>query len=566
MTEGSTGDRVRRLVVAAEALRGGQFGIDVPEDGAGDDVDRLGRALNGLSHDLERRSREVAEMDAISRRINAGLLLDEVLELFFVEAKPIFPYERIGLSLLEEGGAIVRARWAKSELGPLRLGGGYAARLEGSSLQEVLATGRPRVLNDLPAYLAAKPSSDSTRLVVEEGFRSSLTCPLVAGGVPIGFLFFSSARTGAYADAHVEAYLRVAGQLSVLVERSRLVSELFAQKAALEIRNRFITKVFGRYLSDAVVERLLESPDGLRLGGERRCVTVLMTDLRGFTPTAERLLPEQVVSLLNLHLGTMSEVVLRHGGTIDEFIGDAVLALFGAPLSRPDDAARALACAVEMQQEMVRVNARARELGLPEMGMGIGVHTGDVVVGNIGSERRAKYGVVGSTINLASRIQGYTLGGQVLASEETLRAAGEEIATGARFVVHPKGVKDPVPIVEVLGAGERRIDPVSDPLTPLGSPVEVEIERLEPAEARPRGTACLLRALGKWEAAVETPVALEPRDEIRLRLPGGVEVRARVLGPTGRGAGVRVRFGSLPEPAARLLSVLSGRDPAPSGG
>lgn len=197
--------------------------------------------------------------------------------------------------------------------------------------------------------------------------------------------------------------------------------------------------------------------------------------------------------------------------------------------------------------------------------MGIGVHTGDVV-GNIGSERRAKYGVVSSPIKLASRIQGCMIGGQVLGSEQTVRAAGEGIATGARFVVHPKGVSGPVPIVEILGAGGRRIDAVSDPLTPLGAPVEVELERLEPVEPRRRGTACLVRAIGKREAAVETPVALEPRDEIRPRLPGDVEVRARVLGPAGRGAGVRVRFGSLPEPAARLLSGLSGRDPVPSGG
>ncbi len=563
----STGsdDRIPRFIEAAEALRDGRFGVRVPEAGSGDQVARLGTALNDLSSALERRWREVAELDAITARINAGLLLDDVLEDFFREARDIFPYDRIGFSLLESGGTVVRARWARSDLGPLRLGKGYAARLEGSSLQSILETGRPRIINDLVAYLESKPSSDSTRLVVEEGVRSSLTCPLVANGVPVGFMFFSSRHPDTYRDAHVDAYRRIAGQLSVIVEKGRLISELSEQKAALEIRNRFITRVFGRYLSDAVVEQLLETPDGLRLGGERRVVTIVMTDLRGFTATAERIPPESVVALLNLHLGAMSEIVLKHGGTIDEFIGDALLALFGAPLAREDDARRALACAVEMQQAMEAVNARARELSLPEMGMGIGIHTGEVVVGNIGSERRAKYGVVGAAINLASRIQGFTLGGQILASEETLRAAGAEISVGARFSVQAKGFRDPVSIVEILGVGKARLAPASDTLTLLDSPVQVGIERLSEEEPGPRETVGVLRAVGRWEAAIETAGTLAPRDEIRLTLPGGLKLNAQVLGPAGRGTGVRIRFESLPEEAARRLGMMEGRTLPPAG-
>ena len=551
-------DRIPKLIEVAEALREGRFGVDVPGAGDGDDVGRLGAAMKDLSISLERKWREGEELDLVSNRVNAGVLLDDVLEEFYREARGIFPYDRIGFSLLEDGGRTLRARWARSSLGPLRLGGGYAAPMAGSSLEEILATGRPRILNDLVGYLAARPSSASTRLVVEEGVRSSLTCPLVAGGVPIGFLFFSSARPDAYADAHVAAYQRIAGQLSVLVEKARLVSELSAQKCALEVRNRFITGIFGRYLSDAVVERLLETPDGLRLGGERRVVTVLMSDLRGFTPMVERLPPERVVSLLNIHLGAMTEIILRHGGTIDEFIGDAILAIFGAPLARAGDALSALACAVEMQQAMAGVNERARALSLPEMQMGVGVHTGEVVVGNIGSDRRTKYGVVGAAINLASRIQGFTVGGQVLASEETVRAAGPSVEEGARFTVHPKGVREPVAIAEILGVGEVRLSPASDPLEPLEPPVGVEVESLEPGPAPSSSGSGLLRAVGRWEAAVETAVPLQALDEIVLRLPGGIEIRAVAVGAAGRGTAVRVRFRSLPDEASRLFSLFSG--------
>jgi len=563
----STGsdDRIPRFIEAAEALRDGRFGVRVPAAGSADQVARLGTALNDLSSALERRWREVAEVDAITARINAGLLLDDVLEDFYREARDIFPYDRIGFSLLESGGTVVRARWARSDLGPLRLGKGYAAPLAGSSLESILETGQPRIINDLVAYLESKPASDSTRLVVEEGVRSSLTCPLVANGVPVGFMFFSSRQPGAYRDAHVDVYRRIAGQLSVIVEKGRLISELSEQKAALQIRNRFITRVFGRYLSDAVVEQLLETPDGLRLGGERRVVTIVMTDLRGFTATAERIPPESVVALLNLHLGAMSDVVMRHGGTIDEFIGDALLALFGAPLASADDARRALACAVEMQLAMEEVNARARELSLPEMGMGIGVHTGEVVVGNIGSERRAKYGVVGAAINLASRIQGFTLGGQILASEQSLRAAGPDVSVGARFSVQAKGVRDPVSIGEVLGVGEARLAPASDALTLLESPVAIQIERLAEEEPEQRRTIGSLRAVGRWEAALETPATLAPREEVLLTLPGGLELVAKVLGPAGRGTGVRIRFESVPDEAARRLGVMAGRLPPFAG-
>ena len=120
--------------------------------------------MKGLSLSLDRRWREVEELDLVSNRVSAGVLLDDVLEEFYREARGIFPYDRIGLSLLEDGGRVLRARWAKSSLGPLLLGGGYAAPMGGSSLEEILATGRPRILNDLVAYLAAKPSSASSTL------------------------------------------------------------------------------------------------------------------------------------------------------------------------------------------------------------------------------------------------------------------------------------------------------------------------------------------------------------------------------------------------------------------
>jgi adenylate cyclase len=238
-------------------------------------------------------------------------------------------------------------------------------------------------------------------------------------------------------------------------EQKRQLQEL---NAALEVRNRFIRQTFGRYLSDDIVESILESPDGLNIGGEKRQATILMSDLRGFTSLSEGLPAEDVVSMVNIYLETMTDIILKYQGTIDEFIGDGILVIFGAPFQRPDDAPRAVACAVEMQLAMASVNDRNRQAGYPEVALGIGVNTGNMVVGNIGSKKRTKYGVVGSNVNLTSRIESYTVGGQIFISENTLKACGDIVRLDNAMQVSPKGVKEPLTIYEVGGiAGDYQL-------------------------------------------------------------------------------------------------------------
>lgn len=223
----------------------------------------------------------------------------------------------------------------------------------------------------------------------------------------------------------------------------------------LEKRNQLIRQVFGRYLSNDIVATLLENPEGLQLGGERRSITILTSDLRGFTSLSERLQPEEVIHLLNLYLEQMAEVINRYGGTIDEFMGDGILVLFGAPTPQENHAIQAVACACAMQLAMGAVNEQLKQFHLPQVQMGIGIHTGEVVVGNIGSEQRTKYGIVGSPVNLTYRIESYTKGGQILISQETLDAAGSYIQVCGRQQVQPKGISQPITIYEVDGVGGR---------------------------------------------------------------------------------------------------------------
>ncbi|AFY58602.1 putative transmembrane sensor domain protein [Rivularia sp. PCC 7116] len=212
-----------------------------------------------------------------------------------------------------------------------------------------------------------------------------------------------------------------------------------------------IRKTFGRYLNDEVVANLLESPEGLKLGGQRRNITIFTSDLRGFTATSERLPAEEVIKIINLYLGYMADVITEYQGTIDEFMGDGILVLFGAPTAREDDATRAIACAVAMQQAMEPVNQKIKEMGLPKLEMGIGINTGEVVVGNIGSEKRTKYGIVGKQVNLTYRIESYTVGGQIFISESTLKQVEPIVKIIGERQVKPKGVQQPITIYEVGG-------------------------------------------------------------------------------------------------------------------
>ncbi|HSO71762.1 MAG TPA: adenylate/guanylate cyclase domain-containing protein, partial [Thermodesulfobacteriota bacterium] len=219
----------------------------------------------------------------------------------------------------------------------------------------------------------------------------------------------------------------------------------------LEDRNRFIRETFGRYTSDDIVQVLLDMPEGLKLGGEKRELTILMTDLRGFTAMVERLDPTGVVALLNHYLSAMIEIIQENGGTIDEIIGDAILVLFGAPVRMPNAAERAVRCALMMQQAMQAVNQHNISMSWPEISMGIGLHTGEAVVGNLGSTKRSKYGVVGQTVNLTARVESYTIGGQILVSPSLLEAAGPGLILGEEIKVEAKGMREPLNCRELLG-------------------------------------------------------------------------------------------------------------------
>jgi class 3 adenylate cyclase len=241
-------------------------------------------------------------------------------------------------------------------------------------------------------------------------------------------------------------------RISAGIERKRWHDREEDYRHQLERNERFIRRTFGRYLSDDIVEQLLEAPEGLELGGDLREVTIMMSDICGFTILAEHLPPTQVVSLLNRYFEAMTAIIFEAEGTIDEFLGDAILAVFGAPRRLDDDPERAVRCALAMREAMEAVNAANALADLPALSQRIALNTGTVIAGNIGSEQRAKYGCVGHAMNVTSRIEGQAAVNEILIAEATRQLLPDGVFRfGEPREIFAKGIEDSILTYPVLG-------------------------------------------------------------------------------------------------------------------
>jgi class 3 adenylate cyclase len=285
--------------------------------------------------------------------------------------------------------------------------------------------------------------------------------------------------------------------ITLVFEKSRLTKDRLNSKLAEELKafNENLQKMveektgsiiklhdtFGRYLPDGVIRQLLDSPTGPALGGEKRYITIMTTDIRGFTPLAEKLETEMVVQLLNYYFSEMVEIINSFNGTIIEFLGDSILCIFGAPLEDEWHADKAVACAIKMQSKMKDVNVWSRNNNFPEIEMGIAINTGEAIVGNIGSNKVMKYNVIGNNVNLSSRIESYTSGGQVMLSEYTFDVLRSPVNVVQRAKVSPKGVSNPIFIVQVDAIGnpfDIALNNDAVPLKQLKCPVKVICSRI----------------------------------------------------------------------------------------
>ncbi|MBQ9686367.1 MAG: PAS domain-containing protein [Oscillospiraceae bacterium] len=308
-------------------------------------------------------------------------------------------------------------------------------------------------------------------------------------------------------------------ELTEMRDAVRAMERIQSLNRQLELRNRVLQETFGRYLSDDVVKEILDSPGGWKLGGQRQTLTVMMSDLRGFTALSERMKPQDLIAMLNHYFGEMYEEIEHYHGTLIEFMGDGMLVVFGAPTWRKSHAVDAVAAAIGMQKRMGKVNAWNLEHGYEPLAMGIGINTDEMILGNIGSEKRTKYGVLGAAVNLAGRIESYTTAGQILVSPGTQAAVGGMLEIRQTLPIAPKGVPGEILLADIIGIGapyDLRLNTVSEKLGTLATPYPVRFTRLE---GKHRGEVLLegnILAISRDGALLKTQAELAVLDNICL--------------------------------------------------
>src|SRR5919205_2988696 len=304
-----------------------------------------------------------------------------------------------------------------------------------------------KVMKERVALLSQDAAADEqfagVDSIVSQGVRSTICAPLFTESGVHGALYADRLDPfSAFKPDDLELISAVAAQTAIAVENVRAHERLAKEEVA--------RANYSRFLPEYVVKQMLENPESFKLGGVNQKITVLFADIRGFTRLSEHAPPERVVQLLNKYFSAMTDIIFAHGGTLDKYIGDGLMALFGAPTATPEDACNAVAAAVRMQRRMEEINAQLRADGLIEIAIGIGLHTGVATVGYIGSERRSEYTAIGDTVNLAARLEQNSVPGQILLSDATAQAAADaECAMRPHPPLTVKNRVQPVPVFEV---------------------------------------------------------------------------------------------------------------------
>ncbi len=525
----------------------------------------------GSSHEHGGQSLDMETVLKASQAISGEVQLNELMRTLLVILRENAGAQRGILFLAADGGLAPRAQVIEdgtvlllkspSDAQPDALG--WAT----SMVNFVVRSGESLVLDDASTDVRFRDDPH----VVANHPRSVLCAPVVYLGEVSGVVYLeNNLAPGAFTAERIEVLALLSGQIGISIANAELYENLEdkvrVRTEQLEVRNRFIRQTFGRYLSDDIVDGLLDRSDGNVLAGEKREVSLIVSDLRGFTPIAEDLLPEDVVALLNIYLGAMTEVLTAHEATIIDFIGDSIIAVFGAPFTHPDDAARAVACAIDMQRAMERVNQRNAEVGYPPIGMGIAIDTGEVVVGSVGSEKRAKYTVLGSHVNLAARLETYSIQGDVLISDSTRRAVGPLVDITREVTVQPKGFNESVTIsyVEAIhGRFDLHLPQRRSVMVELGEPLAIGYVDVDGKHVGDEVVTAWVLRMSEDEAEIHSDTIPDSLTNLRLTFPGDQAESLLAYGKVstpGHGSDQRdsfhIDFTSLPNRTRAAIQVL----------
>lgn len=357
---------------------------------------------------LESRDRSELKLElllAVSRELSRAVDVNTLLDKIVATTFNIFDIDRVAILLADEQGVLV-PKISRDK------NGADAERAVPQSIARRVVEEKVAVLSDN----APEDQRFGGQSILMQRVRSAMCAPLIGSeNRVLGVIYVDNlTMTNRFGEADLEFLVAFAGIAAVAIENGQF-SERIRQET-------LIRSNFERYFAPSLAARIVGSPEAVKLGGEKRTVAVLFSDIRNFTPLAESMDPDETAHLLTEFFTEMVECVFRHGGTLDKFLGDSVMAQWGAPISEPDDADRAMAAALDMMRELETLNARWRAEGRPELQIGIGLNYGEAFAGNIGSERRLEFTVIGDTVNTASRLCSIAAGGAILLTEDFRRA------------------------------------------------------------------------------------------------------------------------------------------------
>ncbi len=404
------------------------------------DPDSLEQKVGRLSGESELATGEQREANKLhllldiskelSKQQDVDKLLDKVVDITF----QVMAVDRVSILMVEvESGELV-PRTSRNRLG------------DQASAKHVPRSIAQRCVDERLAILTDNAAADERfkgQSILMQSARSAMSAPMMGGeGTVLGLIYVDNlTATNSFGDEDLEFLIAFSGIAAVAIENSQLTDKLAHEAVVLSN--------FQRYFAPNIVDQISSQDGMVQLGGSKRPVVIFFTDIRGFTSMSENMGPDDIASLLTEYFTEMVSIVFEHSGTLDKFMGDAIMALWGAPLVHEDDADRAMQAAIDMMRILGELNQKWESEGRPHIDIGIGINYGEVFAGNIGSEQRMEYTVIGDAVNVASRLCSKAARGQVIVSEPFYKALKNPPEVEALDPLEHKGKTDTVPVKQV---------------------------------------------------------------------------------------------------------------------
>ncbi|MFN0120805.1 MAG: adenylate/guanylate cyclase domain-containing protein [Blastocatellia bacterium] len=388
-----------------------------------------------LKHELEKKERILALFYELSRKLGSLFSIEEIYDKVIDILLQVTPAARVFIFRKNEQGEMQQVAARTREAGdagqPLPIS---------RTIFEKVARERVSILLENTGRDAMGGPSKSILL---SQIHSVMAAPIIGRKGLLGIIYADRQDIlQSFSSEDLDLLNAVTVQMGIAIDTVTTHERL--QREAQARSN------YERFLPQQIVDDILRAPDKIRLGGVRQVVTALFADVRGFTTLSENSSPEMIVNLLNRYFTLVSEIIFRHGGTLDKYSGDGLMALFGAPYASERDAVKAVRAAVDIQRALADFNRELGELGLPAIAIGIGINTGPAIVGYIGSETRLDYTAIGDTINTAARLESNAKPGQIVISETTMQALDESFNLKPLDQLKLKGKSENLKTAEVV--------------------------------------------------------------------------------------------------------------------